>query len=427
MTSPEASGVAALYAAAQVRPSVTQQVVQSVESAAQMTQSVVSRATARVTGLWDAVDPYDGTQVEEFTAQAAKVTVAAQNQVARIHVASQTRQLAAMGVRVEVTPVIPEDVRLVPRSDTAASRPRVRVADAASRDVQYSSSRVRVTAEESTTVQVFNRPARVYRYEKSIGADDLTAAEAAVKRIEYLVDGNAVLAQRMAEEQVLAAAVDLDNPIIGYRRIIHPEVVTKTGVCGLCIAAATRMYYVSELKAIHANCNCTIAAVTEDEDPGLELNEDDLTALYEAAGEASGMPRSTFGRDLKKTRYQLDEHGELGLILKPEPGESVQHFATENQDGTVTLYHSTSKKAAESIVKGGFAPTYADGTEAYYVESQGAYGFFTRRPGAQSGYGDTIVKVRVKKSAVERDPWSGHVRVKLADLPKDGFSLHRPR
>jgi len=420
---------AALYTASQVRPSVTQTVAESVESAAQMTQSVIDRTTARVTALWERVDPYDGRAVEQFSRQAAQVTVAAQDQVARIHVASQARQLESMGVTVRVTPSVPEDVRLASRADTPVSRPRVVVEEIPDVDIEYGSNRVQVTMdpEDSTTVQVFNRPARAYRYQKSIGADDATAVSVSVQRIEDLVDGNAILAQRMAEEQVLANAVDLDNPIIGWRRIIHPEVVTKTGVCGLCVAAATRFYHIRNLKAIHSNCNCTIAAVTEDEDPGLELNEEDFDILYSAAGEASGGSRSTFGRDLKKIRYRTDEHGELGLVLKPRPGERIQHFTSENPDGFITLYHATSDKAAAAIVKEGFAPKYDEGIEASYAQSQGAYGFFTRRPGGQAGYGDATVAVRVSKSAVERDPWSGHVRVKLADLPKDGFTLHRPR
>lgn len=416
---------AVIYAASKVRPTVTQTVASAVESAASKTQDVVDKATSRVRVLWDAVDPYDGNAVQEFTQRAAAVTVAAQNQVARIHVASQTQQLASMGVTVRVTPQVPADVRLLARADTSTSRPRVVVDEIPDAKFEYG-SRVRVTMdpEESTTLQVLNRPARAYRYQKSIGADDATASEVALQRIARVVDTNATLAQRAAEEQVLAAAVDLDNPIIGWRRIIHPEVQTKTGVCGLCVAAATRMYYVRELKAIHDNCNCTIAAVTEDEDPGLELNEEDFDILYNAAGETSGLTRSTFGRELKKIRYRTDEHGELGLVLKPEPGEQVQHFTSEESDGFVTLYHSTSSKAAEAIVRDGFAPMYADGTEQSYVESQGQYGFFTRRPGAQGGYGSDVVKVRVPKTAVEKDPWSGHVRVKLSALPKDGFSRY---
>lgn len=338
MTSPEQliadarASAAQIYAAAQVRPTATVTVSDMVTSAAQMSQTAVDRATDRVTLLWRDVDPYDGEQVEAFTKSAAQVTVAVQQRVALIHVESQVQQLKSMGVDVQVTPVVPDDVRLASRASVVTADIDVDGAPAVT--VEYADSdagavSVTVDAEDSTTEQVFNRPARAYRYQRSVGADEQTAQAAAESRIVRIVDGNAILAQRMAEEQVLQAAVDLDAPVIGWRRIIHPEIVTKTGVCGLCVAAATRMYSLEDLKPLHGSCNCTVAAVTEDEDPGLDLNEEDFATLYAAAGEASGKDRSTWAADLKKIRYRTDEHGELGLVLKPMPGESVQHFVSE--------------------------------------------------------------------------------------------------
>lgn len=86
--------------------------------------------------------------------------------------------------------------------------------------------------------------------------------------------------------------------------------------------------------------------------------------------------------------------------------------------GYVTLYHSTSARNAAAITAEGFAPKYAPGTEAFYVSENSQYGFFSRRPGAQAGYGDTVIAVQVKASAVDKDPWSGELRVKISDLPK---------
>lgn len=45
-------------------------------------------------------------------------------------------------------------------------------------------------------------------------------------RIDTPIDDNLMLAQRIAQQKVLAKAVDLDRPdvkILGYRRIIHSE------------------------------------------------------------------------------------------------------------------------------------------------------------------------------------------------------------
>jgi hypothetical protein len=60
-----------------------------------------------------------------------------------------------------------------------------------------------------------------------------------------------------------------------------------------------------------SNCKCTIAAVTEDYDPADDLNTVDLNALYKDAGGNSVA-------HLKRTRYQVDEHGELGPTLVPK-------------------------------------------------------------------------------------------------------------
>ena len=73
----------------------------------------------------------------------------------------------------------------------------------------------------------------------------------------------------------------------------------------MCIAAAERIYHIAELMPIHDRCKCTVAVVTEDHDPADELNKADLKQLYEDAG-------GTSAAHLKRTRYQVDEHGELG-------------------------------------------------------------------------------------------------------------------
>ena len=50
--------------------------------------------------------------------------------------------------------------------------------------------------------------------------------------------------ERIAQQEVLAKAVDLDRPgvkILGYRRIIHPE-LSRGGRAGCASPAADRLY-----------------------------------------------------------------------------------------------------------------------------------------------------------------------------------------
>lgn len=90
---------------------------------------------------------------------------------------------------------------------------------------------------------------------------------------------------------------------IGYRRIIHPE-LSRGGTCGLCIAAAHRLYRRADLKPIHDGCNCGVLPVTADADPGKDLNDADLKDVYRAGGTSDGWT-------LKQVRFVADENGDL--------------------------------------------------------------------------------------------------------------------
>lgn len=262
-------------------------------------------AKKRLRLAWRSVDPYDGASVEAFTEAAVRVMRSAQTATARAAAAGQVRQLKALGVDVKVSPSNPLDVRS-PKVDISGGSVDLQHAAA---DVSYSDARVKVSVSEASTQQVFNRPAREYRYQKSQGAPDSDAAAAALDRMDGLIDDNLMLAQRLAEAEALAAAQDLDGRVIGYRRVLHPE-LSKGGSCGLCIAASDRVYKVRELKPIHGNCECTVAAVTRDFDPGDVANTRDLAALYSDA-------QGNTNPELKRTRYQVDEHGELAAVLVP--------------------------------------------------------------------------------------------------------------
>ncbi|ORA25174.1 hypothetical protein [Mycobacterium aquaticum] len=265
--------------------------------------------------LWAAVNPYDETAVAEFAAQAARIMAAAQEAAAKAAAVGQAHQLAAVGVKVPATQSVPLDVR----APAAVIKNGLLVLRQHAVSVDYAEDSAKVSTADMTTLGVFKRPAAVYRYAKSKGATDVQAAALAGQRIDALIDDNLMLAQRLAQQQVLVSAaepVDLDGSpqaktkIIGYRRVIHPE-LSRGGTCGMCIAASDRIYYVAELMPIHAHCKCTIAAITEDYDPADDLNAVDLNQLYKDAG-------GTSSAHLKRTRYKVDQHGELGSVMVPK-------------------------------------------------------------------------------------------------------------
>lgn len=171
-------------------------------------------------------------------------------------------------------------------------------------------------------LEMWQRPAQEYRWLVSRGVPQDDALDRAVARAVLLGEMEVQLADRAGSE------LRLQNPtgtasaptITGYRRIIHPE-RSQGGTCGLCIAAADRLYSVEDLRAVHNRCYCTVLAVIENEDPGAQLNAADLKALYKAAGD------STDRQDLAKTRWKVEQHSELGPVLV----QQGQHFKTSDE------------------------------------------------------------------------------------------------
>lgn len=172
----------------------------------------------------------------------------------------------------------------------------------------------------SPIVEVYRRPARERAYVERTALENGESPEVAAKqaqdafeaRLQTIVADDVMLTARDEFQKVLEAAPE---KVIGYRRIIHPE-LSASGTCGLCIVASDRLYSVKELMEIHDNCKCTIAEVTAESDPGLSLNREDLDAIYEAAG-------STGAEKLKQLRIKTVEHGELGPMLLRSGGKWV--------------------------------------------------------------------------------------------------------
>jgi hypothetical protein len=152
--------------------------------------------------------------------------------------------------------------------------------------------------------RVYERIAEGYRWQViTEGLSEDAALERAVTRAEVVADDDVTLAMRHQARQWMADHDEAD----GYRRVIHPE-LSQGGTCGLCIAASDRVYHRRDLLPIHGRCHCEVLPIVHGQDPGGPLNADTLASLYQAAG-------TTAAAALKATRYQINEHGELGPVL----------------------------------------------------------------------------------------------------------------
>jgi hypothetical protein len=318
-----------------------QVVLAAVDSAAAVSATTSFATTQVIQALWRQINPYDKRAVADFVRQAGQLMVSSQRSVATAHAAAQQVQLRALGINRPVLVTIPDNVR--GSTVTLGGRePKVHQKEAT---VDYTDGKQTIPKTDSEPSKVFERPAETYRYERSIGTDHETANNKAEQRISKIVDNNMLLSARLASQQTLVRVAEKDERIIGYRRVIHPE-ASKGGVCGLCIAAADRVYHVKELMPIHDRCECTISPVTTAHDPGYTLNQDDLDRLYShaeetapdetiyntkrAGGEALGTRKAlpTSGKALKKTRYQIVHHNELGPVLTRVPGHPVRYAST---------------------------------------------------------------------------------------------------
>lgn len=173
-------------------------------------------------------------------------------------------------------------------------------------------------AEFLNPADVYGRVADGARYDQVVnGADEVKARERALVRIGAAAHTDVTLAVRAQYERALkdGRTVRAD----GWRRILRPE-LSQSGPCGLCVVAADRIYRRGDLLPIHDRCVCEVLPIMGDLDPGLFLNQDDLAAVYAAAGSTGGGKRE--GGALKNIRVALTEHGELGPVLT----RADQHF-----------------------------------------------------------------------------------------------------
>ncbi|MDO5619280.1 hypothetical protein [Kocuria sp.] len=270
------------------------------------TAKLTAKLIQQLLELWEAFDGwYDGELVRAQARASAALVEAAQAQARRQTIAT-LRQVYDAAEAIFPDDAVLQDADMLP--------------------FKYARERGGVSPEE-----VWERPVRRYRRMRSEGWSEQVSREAVSLNVKDLGEMDMALAQRDEEHDVLTAKASTRDMLeakkrekatgrkrreaTGYRRILHPE-LTKGGPCGLCVAAATRLYSLKDLKAIHDGCVCTVAPVTATSDPGLQLNQSDLERIYEAAG-------STNAAALKRVRPVIEENGELGPVLMARPSKKV--------------------------------------------------------------------------------------------------------
>lgn len=276
----------------------------AVEAAINQAQNAV---TALVTGFQDW---YDSDGVTGFCNTVSEVVQGFSQGVARTSDAFLSRTISVMTGKIFFPAGVIKQAIAGPRA-------------LALRKIPKSAGILNGDREGVTRPGVYGRVADTFRYQRStidralleavrtgkLPPDLADPQSAAINRARQAVDTDLKLARRAQMRRTLSKAAD-EGLVTGYRRVIHPE-VSRGGTCGLCIAASTRKYRVEELMALHGGCHCTQLPIVGGADPGLEINE----AAYVEAERLTG--GQTSRQALAKTRFRVDQHGELGPVLAP--------------------------------------------------------------------------------------------------------------
>ncbi len=152
-----------------------------------------------------------------------------------------------------------------------------------------------------STRTVYDRPMRDLRTALADQRPYLDGFDAGLKHALDAADTDLALTHRAVTDVVL-----LPRPeVIGSRRILTPP------SCGVCVADADRLYPKGKRTVrLHARCDCTIASVTADDDPGPRMN----------AGRSSGgisavdHDHDELGPVITDSRYHFAERTRLGEL-----------------------------------------------------------------------------------------------------------------
>ena len=134
------------------------------------------------------------------------------------------------------------------------------------------------------------------------GVDWGDAVDRGLTRAVSLAETDVQLAETHAARHHLTSSTN----VVGYRRVL-----TGASSCGLCAVASTRRYHKRDLLPIHPGCDCKVAPIYEDRDPGQVINRELADRLGQEITDRFG--------DTTKGSYSnlvaVHQHGEIGPIL----------------------------------------------------------------------------------------------------------------
>lgn len=308
-------------------PATDQQINRVVDAYAASQASLITNLIQLLLGIWLPFRWWGRPDMVNALAAVSSVYV---------DLATDRARQNARAYAVQMLDMVDVEVRGLPPVAPTYARSGTSVLEVYKRPAHQVQHLIRAAVAESLGIEK-PTPADINRALRTGPVIDLPDIEKVVaNRIETLVEADIMTAARDEQQQVLDAAPE---DVIGYRRILRPE-LSKTGPCGLCVVAADKFYTREDLLELHDRCKCTVAAITKTLDPGLRLNRAELDRLYAAAG-------SNYAEDLKRITVEVNEHGELGPILRHRGHKfvSVDEVNARTTRHTYTPYERPTRAA----------------------------------------------------------------------------------
>ena len=242
--------------------------------------------------LWDVFGGVDDKAFEQFPARAAVAVSAAQRQASGLVDSSWSRIAALLGVN-----LAPLGLQLA-GADLRGTDP----------------------------VEVYRRPVVTARAALADGRSWLDAVAAARARAVSTASTDVSLAQRGAADAWASA-----DRVVGYRRVLSGR------SCLMCATASTQRYRHGDLMPIHGHCDCGVAPIIGDHDPGHVINRGLLRDLRKQGGSSywqksgfvdmteDGTATVLVGGKQRTLEVAVHQHGELGPVLT----DRRHNFASE--------------------------------------------------------------------------------------------------
>lgn len=168
--------------------------------------------------------------------------------------------------------------------------------------------------------EVYRRPIVMARTAISEGKSFIEAVAAGRDRLEQIADTDVAMAQRQATMQIVSSS----DRMTGYRRVLTGR------SCAFCATASTQRYRKSQLAPLHSRCDCGVAPIFGDADPGQVINRKLLSNIKTAAKEGGkgdywSSRHFTVEADgsIAFPEIKVHQHGELGPVLSA----ADHHFA----------------------------------------------------------------------------------------------------